>query len=498
MNNMNQKISISEKIGYSLGDCSANLVFQMMMIYQTKFYTDVFGLEGAIAGSVMLIARIVDAFVDPTVGILSDKTQTRWGKYRPWILWTALPFMVFYVLAFYNPGIEDKSLVAVYATISYTLLMTLYSFNNTPYASLGGVMTSDIKERNSITSIRFVAATIAQFIVQGLTLPLVGKFTGANGDKGHGWLCTISLFAAIGFIFFIITFFSARERITPPASQKTDTRKDIRDVFHSIPWRAMFILTLFLFTTLAMWGSAMNYYFENYVDANALYTFLDKLGLVAVEANASFSYNILNAFGLIVNSPEKAYEVGFGVFNMVSALVQFFGVILLSSFLANRYGKKRVFIFCLTLTAIFTALFYFPNETDIETMFVLNFLKSLAYAPTVPLLWAMIADVADHSEYVNYRRATGFVFAGVVFALKAGLGIGGAILGFLLSGFGYVSGAGTAQTESAIHGIILSSSLIPAATFFIGVIALYFYPITKAYNEEMQAELTERRKQTDY
>lgn len=498
MNNMNQKISISEKIGYSLGDCSANLVFQMMMIYQTKFYTDVFGLEGAIAGSVMLIARIVDAFVDPTVGILSDKTQTRWGKYRPWILWTALPFMVFYVLAFYNPGIEDKSLVAVYATISYTLLMTLYSFNNTPYASLGGVMTSDIKERNSITSIRFVAATIAQFIVQGLTLPLVGKFAGANGDKGHGWLCTISLFAAIGFIFFIITFFSARERITPPASQKTDTRKDIRDVFHSIPWRAMFILTLFLFTTLAMWGSAMNYYFENYVDANALYTFLDKLGLVAVEANASFSYNILNAFGLIVNSPEKAYEVGFGVFNMVGALVQFFGVILLSSFLANRYGKKRVFIFCLTLTAIFTALFYFPNETDIETMFVLNFLKSLAYAPTVPLLWAMIADVADHSEYVNYRRATGFVFAGVVFALKAGLGIGGAILGFLLSGFGYVSGAGTAQTESAIHGIILSSSLIPAATFFIGVIALYFYPITKAYNEEMQAELTERRKQTNY
>ena len=495
---MNQKISISEKIGYSLGDCSANLVFQMMMIYQTKFYTDVFGLEGAIAGSVMLIARIVDAFVDPTVGILSDKTQTRWGKYRPWILWTALPFMVFYVLAFYNPGIEDKSLVAVYATISYTLLMTLYSFNNTPYASLGGVMTSDIKERNSITSIRFVAATVAQFVVQGLTLPLVGKFAGADGDKGHGWLCTISLFAVIGFVFFIITFFSARERITPPASQKTDTRKDIKDVFRNIPWRAMFILTLFLFTTLATWGSAMNYYFENYVDANALYTFLDKLGLVAVEANASLSYNILNAFGLIVNGPEKAYEVGFGVFNMVGALVQFFGVILLSSFLANRYGKKRVFIICLTLTAIFTALFYFPNETDIETMFALNFLKSLAYAPTVPLLWAMIADVADHSEYVNYRRATGFVFAGVVFALKAGLGIGGAILGFLLSGFGYVSGAGTAQTESAIHGIILSSSLIPAATFFIGVIALYFYPITKAYNEKMQAELTERRKQTDY
>ncbi|TCO94968.1 sugar (glycoside-pentoside-hexuronide) transporter [Bacteroides heparinolyticus] len=495
---MNQKVLMAEKIGYSLGDCSANLVFQMMMIYQTKFYTDVFGLEGAVAGSVMLIARIVDAFVDPTVGLLSDRTQTRWGKYRPWVLWTALPFMVFYVLAFYNPGIEDKGLVAVYATISYTLLMTLYSFNNTPYASLGGVMTSDIKERNSITSIRFVAATIAQFVVQGLTLPLVSKFAGPEGDKGHGWLCTISLFAIIGFVFFIITFFSARERITPPSGQKTDTVKDIKDVFRSIPWRAMFILTLFLFTTLAMWGSAMNYYFENYVDADALYSFLDKLGLVTTQAGTGLGYSLLNAFGLIVSSPDKAYEVGFGVFNMLGALVQFFGVILLSEFLANRYGKKRVFIICLALTAAFTAMFYFPNETDIETMFFLNFLKSLAYAPTVPLLWAMIADVADHSEYVNYRRATGFVFAGVVFALKAGLGIGGAILGFLLSGFGYVSGAGTAQTESAIHGIVLSSSLIPAATFAVGVITLCFYPITKTYNERMQAELTERRMRNDY
>ncbi len=498
MNTLNQKVSIAEKIGYSLGDCSANFVFQMMMIYQTKFYTDVFGLEGAVAGTVMLIARIVDAFVDPTVGLLSDRTQTRWGKYRPWILWTALPFMVFYILAFYNPGIEDKGLVAVYATISYTLLMSIYSFNNTPYASLGGVMSSDIKERTSITSFRFVAATIAQFVVQGLTLPLVSKFSGDSGDKGHGWLCTVSLFAVIGLVFLLITFFSSRERITPPVNQKTDTKQDIKDVLRSIPWRAMFVLTLFIFITLAMWGSAMNYYFENYVDSGALYTFLDKIGLVATEDGDGIGHTILNAFGLIVNSPDKAYEVGFGVFNMLGALVQFFGVIFLSGFLANRYGKKSVFIVCLALTALFTAFFYFPNETDVETMFILNFLKSLAYAPTVPLLWAMIADVADHSEYVNYRRATGFVFAGVVFALKTGLGVGGALLGFLLSGFGYISGNGIVQTESAVHGIVLSSSLIPAATFFIGVIALYFYPITKKYNEQMQEELTERRSKADY
>lgn len=493
----NQKVTLTEKIGYGLGDCSANLVFQMMMIYQTKFYTDIFGLEGAIAGTVMLVARIVDAFVDPTVGILSDRTNSRWGKYRPWVLWTALPFMVFYVLAFYNPGIEDKGLVALYATISYTLLMTMYSFNNTPYSSLGGVMSADIKERTSITSIRFIFSTIAQFVVQGLTLPLVSKFSD-GGDKAHGWLCTISLFAIIGFIFLVTVFFSAKERITPPAGQKNNTRQDIKDVLSSLPWRAMFVLTLFVFITLAMWGSAMNYYFENYVDAGALYAFLDKLGLVATEAQDSIGYSILNAFGLIVSSPDKAYEVGFGVFNMLGALVQFFGVILLSEYLANKYGKKQTFIVCLTLTAIFTAMFYFPAKDNIGFMFVLNFLKSLAYAPTVPLLWAMIADVADHSEYVHYRRATGFVFAGVVFALKAGLGVGGAILGFLLSGFGYISGAGVAQSDSAIHGIILSSSFIPAATFFVGVIALFFYPITKKYNEKMQAELAERRSKNDY
>ena len=492
MRNASQRVSLWEKIGYSLGDGSANLVFQMMMIYQTKFYTDIFGLEGAIAGTVMLIARIVDAFVDPTVGILSDRTNTRWGKYRPWVLWTALPFMVFYILAFYNPGIEQKALVAVYATISYTLLMTLYSFNNTPYASLGGVMSGDIKERNSITSIRFVASTIAQFVVQGLTLPLVNKFSD-GGDAAQGWLSTISLFAAIGFVFLVITFFTTRERITPPPGQKSDLKKDIKEVFSSVSWRAMFVLTLFLFTTLAMWGSAMNYYFENYVDSEALYQFLDRLGLVYAGAGEGVGYSILNAFGLIVSSPDQAYMVGFGVFNMLGALVQFFGVILLSSYLANKFGKKRVFIICLSLTAIFTAMFYFPGKADIETMFLLNFLKSLAYAPTVPMLWAMIADVADHMEYVSYRRATGFVFAGVVFALKAGLGVGGAILGFLLSGFGYESGAGVMQSQSAIMGIQPSSSLIPAATFFVGVIALLFYPITKQFNEKMQAELELRR-----
>lgn len=502
--NLSSKVPLSEKIGYSLGDAAANLVFQMMMIYQLKFYTDIFGLEGAIAGTVLLIARIVDAFIDPTAGILSDKTQTRWGKFRPWVIWTAFPFMVFYVLAFYNPGIEDKALVALYAGISYVLLMSLYSFNNTPYSSLGGVMTGDIKERTSITSIRFVAATIAQFVVQGLTLPLVHKFgQGSGADDAQGWLTTITLFAIIGFVFLVISGFSAKERIAPPASQKMDVKNDLKGLFADVSWRSMFILTLFVFITLAMWGSAMCYYFQNFVDPQALGLFLENMGLVKLDGEElGVGMKVLDSFSLLATksadgtiSPQESYSIGLSVFNMMGALIQLGGVMLLSNYLANKYGKKSTFIVCLSLTALFTAAFMLPSSDDIGFIFWLGALKSLAYAPTVPLLWAMIADVADHIEYVNHRRATGLCFSGVVFALKAGLGVGGAIAGVILSAFGYINVVGEIQSEAAITGIRLASSIVPGICFGIGVIALFYYPITKSLNEKMQAELAERRKE---
>ncbi len=466
----NMRLGMGEKIGYSLGDLAANLVFQMMMIFQLKFYTDVFGLDGAIAGSVLLTARVVDAFVDPAVGILSDRTQTRWGKYRPWVLWTAVPFMVFYVLAFYNPGIEDKALVAGYATLSYVLLMTCYSFNNTPYSSLGGVMSSDINERTSINSIRFVASTIAQFVVQGLTLPLVGKLGG--GDDARGWLLTVGLYACVGFVCLLTAFFSTRERIAPPPSQHTDVREDVRLTLSDVSWRSMFAVTLFVFTTLAMWGSAMSFYFQTYVNQQALYEWLHGFGLT--------------------NDPSEAYSMGFSIFNMVGAVVQFLGVIFLAGWLARRYGKKRVYMIGLALTAIFTGMFYLLQPTDIAGLYVLCVLKSLAYAPTVPLLWAMIGDVADHVEYVGRRRATGLCFSGIVFALKAGLGMGGALAGILLSAFGYVGGEAM-QSATATEGIRLASSLLPALLFGCGVVALLFYPISKEFNVKMQAELDRRR-----
>lgn len=489
MKTVSQKVSFGEKVGYSLGDGSANLIFQMMMMFQLFFYTDVFGIKATAAGMILLVARIFDAFVDPVVGILSDRTTTKWGKYRPWILWTALPFAVFFVLAFATPDLGERGKI-LYAGITYTLLMAIYSFNNTPYSSLGGVMTSDIKERTSISSVRFVTATIATFIVQGLTLPLVAKF--GQGDAQKGWSWTIGLFAIVVVVLLLVTFFTTKERITPPANQKTSVKQDLKDILQNGPWRAMFVLTLFLFVTLAMWGSGMSYYFNYVVDKDALFAFLKNFGLVA-EAGQSYGsfHGFLNAFGLIAHDNSQVFAVGFSLFNMVGQIITLLGVIFLSQFLSNIFGKRNVFIICLALTAVFTGLFFVVPTDNITNIFLLNILKSLAYAPTIPLLWAMMGDVADHSEWVNHRRATGFVFAGIVFALKAGLGVGGAICGGIIDSFGFV--ANTIQTNDAIHGIKLTASLIPAATFAIGVIALFFYPISKSLNEKVQAELTERR-----
>ena len=467
-----QKVSFGEKLGYSLGDAAANLVFQMMMIFQLKFYTDVFGLDGAIAGSVLMIASISAIIVDPAVGILADHTNTRWGKFRPWMIWTAIPFCLFYMLAFYNPGITEKATVATYATISYVLLMTVYSFNNIPYTSLGGVITSDIHERTEITTIRFVVVTIAQFVVQGLTLPLVDHFS-EGSTLQHGWITTISIFAAIAFVFFIVTFMVSKERISPPPAQKVNIKEDIKNTVSNVSWNSMALLTFALFITLAMWGSAMNFYFQYNVDQKSLYDFLSIF---------------------ITLEEDDAYSMGFSAFNMMGAVVQFMGVICLSRYLANKHGKKKTFIVCLSLTAFFTAMFYIPSPTDVSLMFVLNFLRSLAYAPTIPLLWAMIGDVADHIEYENHRRATGFCFSGIVLALKLGLGFGGAIAGIIISMFGYVSGNVSIQNESTMEGIRLVSSLVPALLFCVGVMALYFYPISKEYNENMQAELAARRR----
>jgi len=484
------RIPVREKIGYSFGDAAANFVFQTMLIFQLGFYTDVFGITAAAAGTLLLIGRVWDGFFDPFMGVVADRTKTRWGKFRPWILWSAVPFAILFVLAFTTPDFDAGGKL-VYAYVTYILLMTIYSVNNLPYSALSGVMTGDVNERTSLSQFRFFFAMAASFLVQGLTLPLVAKLGG--GDAAKGWQLTIGVFAALCVVFFVITFLSSRERILPDPKQKSSPKQDFADLLKNGPWISMFVLTLFLFITLALWGSAMYYFFTYYADKEALFTFLQSWGFVtSTAAEPGILNTILSAFGLLaLDDRSNVTSVGFSLFNMSGQLVTIIGV-LFSKALAVRFGKKLVFLVGLSLTTLFTVLFITLPAEAVGGMFIMNILKSLAYGPTIPLLWAMMGDVADFAEWRTRRRATGVVFAGIVFALKAGLGLGGAICGWLLAAYGYIPNV--AQTEDALFGIRMTGSVYPAITFLIGVAALGFYGISKKLNLEIQDELAERRK----
>jgi Na+/melibiose symporter-like transporter len=484
-----QKLSFIEKAGYSLGDAAANFVFMTMILFQLSFYTDTMGIAAAAAGTLLLVGRLWDAFFDPMMGVLADRTNTRWGKFRPWVLWTALPWAVVMVLAYTVPNFKGTSLLA-YAIITNILLMTLYSANNTPYSAMTGVMTGDVNERTALSSYRFFAAMFAQLIVGGFTLSLVAKF--GHGDNARGWQMTIGLWAVLCVVFFVITFLTTRERIQPRPQQKSSPREDFGNLLKNGPWIAMFVLTLSHFVFVALRGGTMFYYFTYYVDKDHLFTFLDKLGLGSGAAGGGLWHYLLNTFGLIVNEAHSnVSSVGFSLFQMSSQAVTIVGVVA-STFLAIRFGKRAVAIVGFSLATIFLAAFILLPAEAIGATYLLEYVRALSYAPTIPLIWAMFADVADYAEWTTHRRTTGIIFATILFALKAGLSLGGAIAGWLLSGYGYQ--ANVQQTSHALLGIRLSASLYPAIFLGVVVICLLFYKISKQLNLQIQDELAARRR----
>jgi Na+/melibiose symporter-like transporter len=485
------KLSFREKVGYSLSDASANFVFQLLVIFQAGFYTDVMGISAVALGTMLLLVRFSDAITDPIMGFIADRTNHRWGKFRPWLLWSAIPFAVLFWAAFTVPDLSDKWRL-IYAIITYTVLMMAYTMNNVPYAALTGVMTGDSGERTSLSSYRFFAAMAAAFIVQGLTLPLVDKFGAGNDAKG--WSITIAIYAAIAVVFFVITFFSVKERIKPPPQQKPNVKQDFKDLRQNVPWLEMFFMTLFVFITLSLRGSSYYYYFTYYVDPEATRGFLDQLGLIAAgveESARGIGYAILDTFGLIVADGSDPSSVGFSLFNMAGNAANIIGV-LMAKPLADRFGKKWVFIVGLAGATVLQAFFFVLAPTDVSLMFIFTTIIQLSYGPTIPLLWAMIADTADYSEWKNDRRATGFVYAGIIFALKAGLGLGGAFAGWILAAYGYE--AATARTPEVLAGIRLMASIYSAIPFGIGVICMLFYPITRALNIQMSDALLARHR----
>jgi Na+/melibiose symporter-like transporter len=456
------------------------------MTFLAFFYTDVYKIPPASASAIIFTGGMIGAFFNPIMGAISDRTNTRWGKFRPWILWTALPFGVMAILAFSTPNFSEKGKIA-YALITYIILVVVYSANNLPYAALSGVLTGNIAERNSISSYRFVAVMIAQFIVQVLLLPLVLIL--GDGDKTKGFENTMGLFAAVGVVFFIITFLTTRERVIPKPEQKSSIREDLGDLIRNRPWIAMLALTILVFITLSLKGGSYVYYFENYLSEAHLATFLNDIGFNGFIDGLN---NLLSKIGLHgFQWPEDAPTSGFSLFNAGGIIFMIIGIIF-SKKLADKFGKRDVFGTGLFLSAICLLVFVFYSPESMGLVFVTQILHGFFYGLTIPLLWAMIADVADYSEWKNNRRATAIIFSAMIFGLKAGLSIGGSLVAGILAGFGYDESLAVQHPE-VINGIKLLVSVFPTITFMIGVACLFFYTINKKKKIHIKKYLIKRR-----
>jgi Na+/melibiose symporter-like transporter len=476
MTTISQKLSVKEKVGYALGDLAANLVFQTLMTYLAYFYTDIYGLESNHASAIILTVGLVAAFgFNPIIGAIADRTNTKIGKFRPWIIWTAIPLGITAILAFTTPDFEYKGKV-IYAVITYTLLLLLYSANNLPYSALSGVITGDMGERNSISSYRFVAVMFAQFFVQVFMLPIIE--TAGGGDKAIGIEIVMTWLAVIGTIMLLITFFTTKERIIPKPEQKSSLKEDLGDLFKNKPWVIMLVLTTLVFVTLAMKGGSYVYYFNNFVDEKELTSFISPI----LDFLSSIGVNF---FG------ENPVSAGFGLFNAGGIIFMMVGIGL-SKNLADKYGKRDVFKTFLFVSTLFIIFFYFFSPESVELIFLSQILHGFFYGITIPLLWAMIADVADYSEWKNNRRATAIIFSAMMVGLKGGLSIGSALVAWILGLYNYVPKAAS-QVESAIHGTKMLISIFPAIPFLIGFGLLFYYEIDKKMELKIEKELKERR-----
>jgi Na+/melibiose symporter-like transporter len=448
------------------------------MLLQLSFYTDTFGLSAVAAGTLFLVGRLWGGVADPIMGAIADRTETRWGKFRPWILWTAIPFGIIGFLAFITPDFKMTGKI-IYAFITYILLMTIYSMNNIPYSALSGVITGDMKQRASLFSVRFVVVCLATIAIQGFALPMVNHF--GKGDSAKGYGITMGIFAILATVFFFITFFTTKERIKPDPKQQSSLKEDISALFKNRPWVNMFIVFVMMFIFLAIRNGNLLFFFRYYLDLDSLTVFLEKAdkGL----------FGLLGVLGFRGENANVADSV-FSIMNILGQLAAIIGITVSNS-LAVRFGKKDTLIFGFALSVICTALFIAIPPTGIMLTLILQILFNFSWGITMSLPWAMMADVADYSEWKFKRRATAIVFAGIVVGLKVGLALGGFIGGAILSLYGYDK---EVLTPLAISGIRWLSSIYPAIALTVVIITLFFYKISGKTELQMQNELAERRK----
>ncbi len=443
------KLTVAEKIGYGFGDLASNLFWQMFSIFIAKFYTDVFLLSAATMGTMMLVTRAGDAFIDPLIGSLADRTRSRFGHFRPYLLWAAVPVAVTAVLTFSTPSFGGTARV-VYAYVTLSLMMIAYSAINIPYSALLGVLTPDSRERTSASSYRFVMAFLPVFLIVNATMPLATYFGGSENSP-EGWRSTMMLYAALAVLFYWATFAMTRERVQPEQGQKTHWRVDLADLGRNRPWLVLCAVGIAALTYNNIRGTVIVYYFDYVVPGGKHY------------------------FGPV----------------MTTAAIAFIAGVMVASPLAKRFGKRNFYMVSMSLTAVLTAAFYFVPAGNIPLLWTLNALITLCAAPTAPLVWAMYADTADYSEWKCGRRATGLVFSAASLSQKLGWALGGAGTGWLLGYFGYVPNV--AQSPRALEGMRLMMSLIPAVGALGAVAVLWFYRLDDPTVERMGRELAERR-----
>jgi glycoside/pentoside/hexuronide:cation symporter, GPH family len=447
MSTPHSQIPTKECIAYALGDTATNLVWRTLMTFLGFFYTDVYGLSPEIVGFLFLISRFGDGASDVIMGVAADRTQTRWGKFRPWILWTALPFGIMTVLTFTTPDLGDTGKI-IYAFVTYNLLIIFFTASNVPYSAMTGVISPDPAERTRLSSYRFGGAFVGALLTLGLNQPLVNFF--GQGDETVGYKWTMVVFAVVAVVFFLITFAMTKERVKPAPVEKLNLWRDLGDLFRNRAWFVLFLIGLCLITVNTLRQGSTMYYFAY---------FLDSKGLAG-------TYFVITTVGAFIGAVMTAKLVGW-------------------------FGRKGVIMGGFAIMALGSLAMYFVGREGTTTVFVLGFIIEAASGPIVTLFFAMLADAADFSEMKSGRRATGLVYSAGTVSFKFGSGIGGSLVGFVLAGTGYVPDVD--QTLAALGGIKMLMSLLPALGCVAGFVVFLMYPISDLKLEELRAELETRR-----
>lgn len=458
-----QKLRLREKIGYGFGDLASCLFWQTITLYLLFFYTDVFGLAAAAAGIMIGVSRFLDALFDVVIGMTADRTNTRWGKFRPYLLWGAIPLAIAALLAFSTPSFEPTGKL-IYAYVTFIFFMFMYSFINIPYTSLLGVISGDPVDRTSASSFKFIGAYVGGFIVSATALPLAVYF--GQESVAKGWQTTISVYGIAAIIFFFITFLTTHERIQPIAKEKTSVKDDLKDLSKNTPWMLLFAVTILFILFVCIRLSVTAHYFKYYIG----------------EQEVTF-------FG-------KTYKYGFEVlasaFNTIGQGFAILGVILVPWF-AKFCGRKNALIILFVTALICTGAFYFLQPNNLLAIFIFQIFGSLSGGPISALLWVLYADTADYSEWKTGRRATGLVFSASIMSNKIGWTVGSVIAGLILATTGFV--ANVAQNVDVQNGLKAMMSVIPVAVGVVALIILvFFYKLDEPAMQKVKAELDERRK----